>query len=341
MPVSPESVIKDLKEQKFAPVYFLQGEEPYYIDLICDLIENTALPESERSFNQVIMYGKDVDMGVVLNNARRFPMMAQRQVVIVKEAQELADLNKEEGQRLLGNYIQTPLPSTVLVFAHKHKNIDGRKPLAKTLDKMAVFVDSPKIRDYKLPDWISGYFREKGLTAKPSTLQLLAENIGADLSRLANEIDKLSINLRGKQTEITPELVQEYVGISKDYNIFELQKALVERNVLKANKIIQYFEADPKSNPLVLNVAALFGFFTKVLLVHAATDKSEKALAALLKVNPFFVKDYLAATRTFPLPKTIQIIGFLRQADIRSKGIDSGNATEGEIMKELVFKILH
>jgi DNA polymerase-3 subunit delta len=268
-------------------------------------------------------------------------MMAQRQVVIIKEAQELADLNKDEGQRLLLSYIKSPLPSTVLVFAHKHKTLDGRKPLAKELDKLTILVESAKIKDYKVPEWIGNYLRDKGLTAKPNTIQLLADYIGSDLSRLANEMDKLSINLKSGQKEITPELVQQYIGISKDFNIFELQKALVARNAFKANQIIQYFESDPKNNPLILNVAALFSFFCKIIMAHQAPDKSERGLAAALKVNPFFVKDYLAAMRTFPLDKTLRIIGHLREADIKSKGIESGNATEGEIMKELVFKILH
>lgn len=340
MPQSPDIVLKDLQSGRFAPVYFLQGDEPFYIDLIADYIEKNALQESEKSFNQVIAYGKDIDMAGILNNARRFPMMAERQVVIVKEAQEVADLTKENGQTMLESYLRNPLPSTILVFCHKYKSIDGKRKIAKILDEFAVLVNSKKLYDNQVPDWIMNYLKNKGYKIQPKSVQMLAESIGNDLSRLANEIDKLLINLQGG-TEITPDLIQKYVGISKEYNVFELQKALVNRDILKANQIIHYFEADPKNNPLIPIISVLFNFFSKVLMAHASPDKSERGLATLLKVNPFFVKDYLLAMRSFSAYKTAEIIHYIKIADLQSKGMDSGSMTDGQILKELIFKILH
>jgi DNA polymerase-3 subunit delta len=340
MPKSPDIVLKDLQSGRFAPVYFLQGEETYYIDLIANYIEKNALQESERSFNQVVVYGKDIDMAGILSNARRFPMMAERQVVIVKEAQEVSDLTREAGQTMLESYIKNPLPSTILVFCHKYKSIDGKRKIAKALDEFAIVVNSKKLYDNQVPDWIMNYLKSKGFKIIPKAVQMLAESIGNDLSRLSNEIDKLLINLQAG-TEITPDLIQKYVGISKEYNVFELQKALINRDILKSNQIINYFEADPKNNPLIPVITILFSFFSKVLMAHSAPDKTERGLASLLKVNPFFVKDYLLAMRSFSAYKTVEIIHYLRIADLQSKGMESGSATEGQILKELVFKILH
>jgi DNA polymerase-3 subunit delta len=340
MPQKPEQVFALIKSRQFAPVYFLQGEEPYYIDLISDSIEKNALPEHEKGFNQVILYGKDITIGNLLNQARRFPMMAEKQVIIVKEAQDIQDLNREDGQKLLESYIERPLASTILVINYKYKTLDGRKSLAKTVDRHAIFVDSKKLYDNKIPDWISAYLKEKGMSIHPAATQMLADSIGNDLSRLSNEIDKLLLNCQGKK-EITTELVHQFVGISKEYNMFELQKALTQKDVLKANQIIQYFEANPKNNPLVVVVATLFTFFCKVLVAHHSKENSEAGLAKVLGVNPFFVKDYLQALRAFPLVKVISIIHYLRIADLQSKGVEAGQASEGQILKELVFKILH
>jgi DNA polymerase-3 subunit delta len=337
---TPETVLKDIKANKYAPVYFLQGDEPYYIDLIADHIEKNCIQEHEKSFNQTVLYGKDTNVNVVLQNAKKFPMMAERQVVIVKEAQELPDLNKEAGEKFLNAYIQNPLPSTVLVFCHKYKTLDGRKSLGKNMDKFAVLVTTKRLYDNQLPDWITKYCSEKGVRINPKAALLMADNIGNDLSRLANEIDKLLINLKGK-AEIDEGLVEKYVGISKEYNVFELQKALTNRDVLKANRIINYFEANPKNNPIIPTLAALFGFFNKILLVHGIDDKSDSGIAKALGVNPFFAKDYSAAARSFPVQKTINIIHYLHEADLRCKGIGSATMPEGQIMKELIFKILH
>lgn len=340
MPQKPEQVFALLKSRQFAPVYFLQGEEPYYIDLISNYIEKHALPEHEKGFNQMVLYGKDITVGNLLTQARRFPMMAEKQVIIVKEAQDIPDLNREDSQKLLETYVERPLPSTILVINHKYKTLDGRKSLAKTVDKHALLVDSKKLYDNKIPEWITFYLKDKGFAIHPAATQMLADSIGNDLSRLSNEIDKLLINCKDRK-DITAELVQQYVGISKEYNVFELQKALIQKDILKANQIIGYFEANPKNNPLIVVVATLFSFFSKVLIAHHSKENSEAGLAKVLGVNPFFVKDYMQAMRTFPLLKVISIIHYLRIADLQAKGVDAGQATEGQILKELVFKILH
>jgi DNA polymerase III subunit delta len=337
---TPDSILKDLKSNKYAPVYFLHGEEPYYIDSIADFIENNCISPGERSFNQTILYGKDVNMNTILQNARRFPMMAERQVVIVKEAQEVSDLGKEAGDNQLNTYIQKPLPSTVLVFCYKYKTLDGRKALAKNIDKYSVLVESKKIYDNKLPEWVTNYFAQKKYKINPKATILLAEFVGNNLSRLANEIDKLLINIK-EGTEVNEDLIEKYVGVSKEFNVFELQQALIKKDILKANRIVNYFEANPKNNPIIPIISVLFNFFSKLLLVHAAENKAESNLAKILGVNPYFVKDYIYGARTYPLSKVVNIIHYLRQSDLLSKGVDNASTTEGQILKELVFKVLH
>jgi DNA polymerase III subunit delta len=338
--MTADEILVKLKNKQYAPIYFLQGEEPYYIDLIADYIEANVLSESEKGFNQVVMYGKDADVGTILLQAKRYPMMAERQVVIVKEAQATVDIDKESGIKQLETYFQNPLPSTVLVFCYKHKVLDGRKAFAKTVNKHAVLLTTKKLYDNQVPGWINSYLKSKGLQINPKATMLLSEYIGADISRLANEIEKLSINLKEGQT-ITEQMVQENVGISKDYNIFELQTALINQDVLKANRIVNYFEANPKNNPLIPNITLLFSFFAKLLGLHAAPDKSESAINRSLGNRSFLVKEYLQAMRVFHYARTVQIIGFIRQADLQSKGIEGGNMSDGEILRELVFKILH
>ena len=340
MASTPEKVLQDLKGGKYAPVYFLQGDESYYIDTISDFIENNCLSEAEKGFNQTVLYGKETPMNVILNNAKRFPMMSERQVVIVKEAQEIPDLGKEIGDKMLEAYVQNPLPSTVLVFCHKYKTLDGRKSLGKTVDKFAVLVTTKKLYDNKSPEWVTNYLREKGFKITMQAAVLISESIGNDLNRLANEIDKLLINIP-KGTEVNEDLVEKNVGISKEYNVFELQKALIQKDVLKANRILKYFDANPKDNPLIPIVTVLFNFFSKILLVHAASNKTESNLVKLLQVNPYFVKDYTKAATAYPPLKVINIIHYLREADLKSKGINTMSADSGEILKELIFKILH
>ncbi len=340
MAISAESILSDLKKNKYAPVYFLQGEEPYFIDLISDYVEANALSESEKGFNQVVMYGKDAEVNKILTNARRYPMMAERQVVIVKEAQEIPDINKEEGQALLESYLKNPLPSTILVFAHKYKTLDGRKSLAKTVKDKAVLLTTKKLYDNAVPDWISNYVKSRGFGIDIKATQMLTDFIGNNLSSLTNEINKILINFKEKTT-IDAAMVQKFVGISKEYNVFELQRALGTRDVVKANQIVNYFEANPKSNPIIPVIALLFSFYSKLLLVHHAKDKSEKGIAAALKLNPYFVKEYLLAARNYPIHKVIDNIHHVKKADLQSKGIDSPSMAEGQILRELVFKLMH
>jgi DNA polymerase III subunit delta len=338
--VSADSVIKDLKGGKYAPVYFLQGDEPYYIDYISDFIEKNCLNEGEKSFNQTILYGKDINMNTILQNAKRFPMMSERQVVIVKEAQEISDFGKESTDKIFGAYLEKPLPSTVLVFCYKYKTLDARKTMTKNIDKFSVLVNSKKMYDDKLPNWVEGYFGDKKFKITSKGAIMMADFIGNNLSRLSNEADKLLINLKEGQ-EVNEDLIEKYVGISKEFNVFELQKALVKKDILKSNQIVNYFEANPKNNPIIPIISVLFGFFSKVLMVHGADDKSESALAKMLQVNPYFVKDYISAARIYPLSKVVNIIHNLKQADLMSKGIDNVSAGDGQILRELIFKILH
>lgn len=340
MAASPEAILKDLKNNTYAPVYFLQGEEAYYIDLISDYIAGNALDESAKSFNQTILYGKDVDISAILNHAKRYPMMSERQVVIVKEAQEIQNFAKQDSQKILEQYLKNPLPSTILVFCHKYKVLDGRKSIAKVLDQYAVVVTSKAIYDNQVPDWIQRYISEKGFAITEKAKQMLADNIGANLERLSNEIDKMTLNFQSGE-KIDEAAVQKFVGISKDFNVFELQKALAVKDVVKSNRIVNYFAANPKSHPAIPVIALLYMFYSKLLIVHHTGDKSERALAGKLGVNPYFVKEYLIAARNYPLPKVIRNIRSLRKADMQCKGIDYANMQDGQILKELIFNLLH
>lgn len=338
---TPEKVLKDLKEGKYAPVYFLQGEEPYYIDLLSGYIENHCLPESERGFNQTILYGKDTPVSAILQNARKYPMFSERQVVIIKEAQEISDLLKDTNEKLLMAYLENPLPTTILVFCYKYKKLDARKKITKHFMKYGVFVESNKIYDNKVPDWINAYFKEKGYKIDPKATILLAESIGADLSRIANETEKLLINIKTPSSVITEELIEKYVGVSKEYNVFELQKAIGVKDILKANKIVNYFEANVKANPIIPIVTNLFGYYVKLLMIHSSADKSEANLAKVVGVHPFFVKEYINAARLYDVNKCVSNISHIREADKMVKGYSAPSVTDGYILKELLFKLLH
>ncbi|QOI98195.1 MAG: DNA polymerase III subunit delta [Flammeovirgaceae bacterium] len=340
MDANVKKVLTELKTGKFHPVYFLQGEEPYFIDLIADYIEKNALNESERSFNQVILYGsKDVSVATVLTHARRFPMMAERQVVIVKEAQEINDLTRETGTKLLLNYLAQPVPSTVLVFCHKHKKLDGRTELAKRIEKLAVTITAKKLYESQLPQFVDEYLCETGLQASGEAVQALCEFVGNDLNRLVNEIEKIRIVL--KQDELIDlDRIISQVGISKEYNIFELQKALIKRDKLKAIQIANYFEANPKKNPAIPIVAFLFSFFSKLLLASTAEDKSKTGLTKLLKISPYAIQDYSLALQAYsPLQIAVNIHA-LKDADLRLKGVESGSVSEGQLLRELIAKLL-
>jgi len=340
MPTSPDLVLNDIKSGKYAPIYFLQGEEPYYIDLIVNYIEKNAIPEVDRGFNQIVLYGKETPMNVILSNARRFPMMSQRQVVIVKEAQSIYGLGREETDEFLIQYIQNPLPSTILVFAHKYKSLDGKKRLSKELDKKAVLVKSDKVPDYKLAPWIEKYIKDKGHSIDTRSISLIAESIGNNLEVLTNEIDKMVINFSGS-TAINPQLIQQYIGINKDYNNFELTKALSFRDIIKANKIIYYFSQNKKSHPLLLTIPVIYNYFLKVLQYHINKNMPEAELSRKIGVNPYFLKEYKEAAKNYPIGKIIDNIGYIKEADLRSKGVDTAGMEEGEILRELVFKLMH
>lgn len=332
-----EKIIQDLKNKIYHPVYFLHGNEPYYIDVITDFIAEKVLDESEREFNQTILYGKDVDVSAILSYAKRFPMMSNYQVVITKEAQDIKNFEKSES---LLRYLENPLKSTLLVFSYKYKTVDKRTKLAKLLQQHTVFFESKKIYDDKLPGWITGYLSEKNYRISPKASVLIAENIGNDLNRIANELDKLCLNISpGK--EIGVDEIERNIGISKEFNVFELQNALSKKDALKANRIINYFASNPKNNPLVLILGNLYNYFSKIMIYHQLGDKSRNNAAAALGINAFFIKDYEQAASAFPYIKVLKIIEYLRDCDMKSKGVGSENTGDGELLKELVFKIIH
>lgn len=336
----PKQILKDLKSGKYLPIYFLHGEEPFYIDAISDYVESHCIEESQKGFNQTLLYGKDVDMNTVMAQAKRFPMMSERQVVIIKEAQEIKDINNEHGGKLLLDYINNPLTSTVLVLAYKNKKLDKRKAVAKTLSKTEYLIESKKLYDDQVPDWVSSYIKEKGFNIGQKALQVLVESVGSEISKLSNEVDKTILNLK-KGEEITADHIQKYIGVSKDYNVFELQKALGTKDVLKANKIINYFEKNPKSNPLIPTLALIYSYFSKILISYGVKDQSDGNLARALGVSPYFLKDYKIAKTKYSAGKLIRIFSYLREADLRVKGVSSGNLSDADILRELVFKITH
>ncbi|MEJ1239941.1 DNA polymerase III subunit delta [Chryseolinea sp. T2] len=340
MDAAVRKILTDIKSNKYAPVYFLQGEEPFYIDLIADFIEKYALSDADKGFNQVVLYGKDVTMAAILTNARRFPMMAERQVVIVKEAQDIQDLNRESGSKLLLDYLSKKVPSTVLVFCHKHKSLDKRKELGKKIDQLAVALSTKKLYDNQLPEFVNEYTTDRKIPIEDQAIRALCEFVGNDLHRLANEIDKLIISLQPGEA-ITANLVMNQVGVSKEYNIFELQRAIVQRDHIMANKIVNYFESNTKKNPAIPVVAFLYSFFSKLLAASQATDKSDKGLASELKVSPYAARDYSSALRVYQTPKLIDIISSLKDADLKLKGVNTGSADEGQIVRELVWRMMN
>ena len=334
--ITCDDILKELRAKQYRPVYYLMGEEPYYIDLIADYITDNILTETEKEFNLTVVYGADVDMATVINAAKRYPMMSEHQVVVVKEAQNIR--NMEE----LSYYLQKPLLSTILVICHKHGVLDRRKKLAAEIEKTGVLFESKKVKDAQLPAFITSYMKRKGIDVEPKATAMLADFVGADLSRLTGELEKLIITLPKGHTRVTPEQIEKNIGISKDYNNFELRSALVEKDVLKANKIIEYFEENPKTNPIQMTLSLLFGFFSNLMLAYYAPEKSEQGIANMLGLRtPWQAKDYLAAMRRYNGVKTMQIIGEIRYADAKSKGVGNPSLSDGDILRELVFKILH
>ncbi len=341
--MSSAALLKDLKARKFKPLYLLHGEEPFYIDEIVDYISTNLLSDMEKGFNQVVLYGKDTNLATIIQTAKRYPMMSDYQLVIVKEAQDLKWARESEGAPkedvFIQQYFENPLPSTILVFAYKYANFDKRKKLFKLFSNQGVVFQSDPVRDYKLASWIEDFVKEKGYRISPQASSMMAEYLGTDLSKIANDVEKLCLNVK-QDTVIELSHVQQNIGISKEYNVFELQKALSAKNVLKCHQIINYFAANPKANPMVLVMANLNIYFTRILKYHYLPNKQEAAKE--LGVNPYFIKEYEQAARAFPVQKTFDVISNLRKYDLKSKGLDStGNVTDGELMKELIFRILH
>ena len=330
-----KQLVTDIKNGNIKPIYLLMGEEPYYIDKISEFIEETILTEEERGFNQMILYGRDVAVEDIVINAKRFPMMAERQVVIVKEAQDLSRTFDK-----LDEYAKNPQPSTVLVLCYKYKTVDKRKAVYKAIKKSGVVFESKKLYDNQVPDWIKRVLSPKGYTITPKASQLLVEFLGTDLGKINNELEKLQIVLP-QNTQITPEHIEENIGISKDYNNFELRKAIGARDSVKAFKIVQYFADNPKDNPMVVTVALLFNFFSQLLQLHGMNDKNPRSVASALRVNPYFVNEYLDAARNFPMRKVSQVVALLREFDVKSKGVNSNAVPQGDLLKELLVKILN
>ena len=332
------AVMHDLQAGKYAPVYYLMGDEPYYIDQISDYIAEHALPADQRDFNQTVLFGSDVSASTVADAARRYPMMAERQVVIVKEAQNIKNTEAIE------KYMKQPMQSTVLVMCHKNGKIDGRKrEYIKAIQQAGVLFESMKLRDRDLPPFIENYLKERQTAIDPKSTQLIAEAIGADLSRLTSELDKVLIALPEGDRRITPQVVEDQIGVSKDFNGFELRDAIVNRNVYKANLIINYFDKNPKAGSIYAFLPLLFSYFQNLMLAFYAPQRtSQEAVAQWLDLrSPWAAKDYMTGMRNYTATKVMQIIGKIREMDAKSKGLDNPNTPPGELMKELLFFILH
>ena len=330
-----KQLVTDIKKGNIKPIYFLMGEEAYYIDKISSYIEDTVLAEEEKGFNQMVLYGRDVTIEDIVGNAKRYPMMADRQVVIVKEAQDLSRTIEN-----LVSYAENPQPTTVLVLNYKYKKLDKRKALYKSLKKAGVVYESKKLYENQVSDWIRRVLSPKDYTITPKAAQMLVEFLGTDLSKIDNELGKLQIILP-KGSQITPDHIEENIGISKDFNNFELRKAIGERNVVKAHQIINYFAENPKDNPMVVTVSLLFNFFSQLLHFHGLNDKSPRSVASALKVNPFFVNEYLVAAKNYPMKKVSAAIATLRDFDVKSKGVGANALPQRDLLKELVVRILN
>lgn len=328
-------IVSAIKNGQIKPIYFLMGEEPYYIDKIANYIEDHLMPEEEKGFNQMVMYGRDTTVDEIISNSKRYPMMAERQVIIVKEAQDLSRTIEK-----LDAYAENPQPTTTLVLCYKYKKIDKRKKLYKTVAKSGVIFESKRLYDNQVVDWIQKTLKSSGYAISPKASQMLVEFLGTDLSKIDNELQKLQL-IAPKGTNISPELIEENIGISKDFNNFELRKAIGMRDTLKAHRIINYFAQNTKDNPMVVTVSLLFGYFSQILQYHGLDDKSKGNVAKVLKVSPYFVSDYVLAARNYPMRKVSQIVTYLRETDVKSKGVGASNLPAGDLLKELVVKIMN
>jgi len=328
-------IVNDIKNGLIKPIYFLMGEEAYYIDKIAEYMEQNLLSEEEKGFNQTVYYGRDVSIEELISSAKRFPMMAERQVIIVKEAQ---DLSRTIDQ--LENYTNDPVPTTVLVFCYKYKTIDKRKKFTKNIEKLGVLFESKKLYENQVGDWIKRLLQSKGYGIEPKAMAMLVEFLGTDLSKINNELEKLQIVLP-KQSTITAKDIEDNIGFSKDFNVFELRKALGERNQLKAYQIVQYFSENPKEAPFQMVVTLVFGFYQQLLQYHGLKDKSSKNVAATLKISPYFTKDYELAARNFPMKKVSAVITKLRDVDLKNKGVGANSLPVNDLYKELLVTIFN
>lgn len=334
--ITYEEIARNLKNHIYSPVYFLMGEEDYYIDRISEYILDTVLTDSEKEFNQTVMYGADVDIAAVINAAKRYPMMSKYQVLVVREAQNLKNLEE------LGFYLQKPMESTILVFCYKHGSLDRRKKIAAEIEKVGVLFESKKLKEAQVPGFVASYLKRRKVEIEPKASEMMVEFVGADLNRMAGELEKLIITLPTGVRRITPEQIERNIGISKDYNNFELRSALIVKDVLKANKIVKYFNDNPKSNPIQLTLAILFGFFSNLMLAYYAPEKSEQGIAAQLGLRGTWqAREYLTAMRMYKGTKVMHIISAIRTCDAKTKGIGNSSFTDGELLKELIYEILH
>ncbi|TBV26030.1 DNA polymerase III subunit delta [Meridianimaribacter sp. CL38] len=330
-----KELVSDIRKGHIKPVYFLMGEEPYYIDKLSEFIEDNILSEEEKGFNQMVLYGRDVSVEDIIGNAKRFPMMAEHQVVIVKEAQDLSrTIDKLEA------YVANPQPTTILVVNYKYKKIDKRKSLYKAIKKNGVVFESKKLYDNQVPDWIRRVLSGQSYSITPKAALMLTEFLGTDLSKINNELEKLKIVLP-EGTEITPEHIEQNIGISKDYNNFELHKAIGDRDTKKAFKIIKYFGENPKDNPMVVTVSLLHSYFSKLLQLHGLNDKSSRNVASALKINPYFANEYIVAARNYPMKKVSAVIASLREFDVKSKGVGANAIPQSDLLKELMVRIMN
>jgi DNA polymerase-3 subunit delta len=328
-------IVNDINNGNIKPIYFLMGEEPYYIDKLSDYIEQNVLAEEEKGFNQTVLYGRDVTIEDIVATAKRYPMMAERQVVIVKEAQDLTrTIDKLES------YVENPMLSSVLVFCYKYKTLDKRKKMTKLIDKVGVVYESKKLYDNQVGDWIKRVLSGKNYSIEPKANAMLVEFLGTDLSKINNELEKLQIILP-KGSTITPKHIEENIGFSKDFNNFELLNALGSRNQLKAFQIVQYFSDNQKANPLVVTTSTVFGFFIKILKYHGLKDRNPKNVASVLGVSPYFLKDYDLALKNYPMKKVSQIVTALRDIDVKSKGVGANALSQSDLFREMLYKIFN
>jgi DNA polymerase III subunit delta len=330
-----KQILADIEKRIFQPIYFLWGEEPYFIDEITDKIMHTVLSESEKDFNQTVLYGKDTTTHQIVETAKRFPMMANHQVVIVKEAQELKDI------KLLESYVENPLKSTILVFNYRNKKIDKRLKVFKLLEKHAVLFEAKQVPENQINARMESWLLEHNLQIEPKASMLVTENVGSQLSKIVNELKKLKISMPEGKHLITDQMVIDNIGISREYNVFELQRAIGLKDTSKAYRIIHFFAKNPRNYPAVLTIGVLFSYFKKIIILHTLKDKSKNNIAASIGVPPFYVDEYKKVASKYSLRSLVEIVSIFREFDMKIKGVGAGETDEGELMREMVYKIIH